>query len=162
MHQSTEIIDGKCSETKVAGGATVGIELLGENLLFSVSFTHRNLSNLPNKQECLILSLVDPLVETLLTSKALIHENHLFFLKPIIRKSTTIWPTILTKLKLKIIEIMSPFFNRMPCLFLTNYKNFLLTFFTVPFLLFSFFLLLQYFPNKNVSCTNTSPSYIFC
>jgi len=68
MHQSTEIIDGKCSETKVAGGATVGIELLGENLLFSVSFTHRNLSNLPNKQECLILSLVDPLVETLLTT----------------------------------------------------------------------------------------------
>ena len=81
MHQSTEIIDGKCSETKVAGGATVGIGLLGENLLFSVSFTHRNSSNLPNRQECLIRSLVDLLVETFLTSKALIHENHLFVFK---------------------------------------------------------------------------------
>jgi len=76
-HQNTKITDGKCSETKVADGAIVETELLGENLLCSASFTHQNTNNLLNKQECLIRLLV----ETPLTSRHLNHKDRSFILK---------------------------------------------------------------------------------
>jgi hypothetical protein len=74
MLRNTKITGGKCSETKAADGATAGTELLGENRLFSASFTDRNSNNHPKKQECLIRLLV----ETPLTSRPLNHEYHSF------------------------------------------------------------------------------------